>query len=103
DGRRGRPALAVRLDVDSGLEQPLEPEDVRRRPVAVQAAGVGRLPQVGAWLLAAARLARRLLSVPVRNGRARSVALPDRRAAGEGGTLVLPRQPRAPDRPADRA
>jgi hypothetical protein len=40
DGRRRRSTDAVRLDVDPCLEQPLEPEHVRRGPVAVQAADV---------------------------------------------------------------
>ena len=79
DDHRGRPARAVRLDVDPDLEQPLEPEHVRRRPVAVQAADLVLVPQVRARLLGEPRLARRV-SVPVRNGRARGDAVQDRPA-----------------------
>ena len=41
DGGRRRAAQPVRVDVDPDLEQPLEPEHVRRPPVAVRAATPG--------------------------------------------------------------
>ncbi len=59
DDHRGRPAGAVRLDVDPDLEQPLEPEHVRRRPVAVQAADLVLVPPLRARVLGEARLGRR--------------------------------------------
>src|SRR5205085_3364967 len=85
---RGRgTADAVRLDVDPDLEQPLEPEHVRRRSLAVQAAGLVLVSRVCARVLAEPRLAR-LVPVPVRDGRARGVSLQDRPAAGGGDALV---------------
>src|SRR6476659_4425101 len=94
DDRRSWTAHAVRLDVDPDLEQPLEPEHLRRRPVAVQATGLVRVPQVRARVLAEARLAL-LGRVRVRDGRAGRLPLQDRRQAGEGDAFVLRRRPRA--------
>ena len=96
----GQPG-AVRVDVDPGLEQPLEPEHLRRRPVAVRAADLVLVPPLGARLLAEARLAR-LVPVPVGDGRARGARFRVVQKQARVDALVLPRQPRDRDRQADR-